>query len=601
MGKIELDHTGSGSGITLSSDGTSLLLGGTAIGGGDPDLYKDNASSATTPVASGTNALALGNTAVASGENAFAIGSDTDATGSNSLALGKGAQAVSTRCLAMGLNASASADRAISIGNNGNVATGTYATSIGSGSSSAGSTAAGSGSVALSNARAGGSDSFAATITSNTSTYGAIGTNSIAIGRLAKASTTGGNAIGWGATSTHEYASAFGVNATTTTSHQVALAGTNHTVLISGAYKLPTADGSANQVLTTNGSGQLSFAAAAGGPDLFAENWNGTTTQPSATGVNAVAIGTSSNSTGTGALSAPHSNAGGDYSFAAAIGNSTSSYGSQGNNSVAFGQNPLSNGLNSAALGANAQAIGTGSSAVGQSYSSGSYAFAAAINNNTSSYGATGANSIAMGYQAKANNSYATVSGGASNVASGYHSTVIGGSSNLADNIGSTVLGGRYGTTRGIRGAAVFGGYGNQITATQGTSQSGLYILAEQTTDATATDLKTDNQSSSSTANQIVLPNGGAYAFHGTIVGREASSSGTECAAWRVEGLIRREGSAGTTVLVNSATTVLNNAPSWGMSLSANTSLGCLKIEVTGAAKTIRWVGSITTTELTFA
>ena len=206
-----------------------------------------------------------------------------------------------------------------------------------------------------------------------------------------------------------------------------------------------------------------------------------------------------------------------------------------------------------------------------------------------------------MGYQAKANNSYATVSGGASNVASGYHSTVIGGSSNLADNIGSTVLGGRYGTTRGIRGAAVFGGYGNQITATQGTSQSGLYILAEQTTDATATDLKTDNQSSSSTANQIVLPNGGAYAFHGTIVGREASSSGTECAAWRVEGLIRREGSAGTTVLVNSATTVLNNAPSWGMSLSANTSLGCLKIEVTGAAKTIRWVGSITTTELTFA
>ena len=32
MGKIELDHTGSGSGITLSSDGTDLLLDGTAIG-----------------------------------------------------------------------------------------------------------------------------------------------------------------------------------------------------------------------------------------------------------------------------------------------------------------------------------------------------------------------------------------------------------------------------------------------------------------------------------------------------------------------------------------------------------------------------------------
>jgi len=34
MGKIELDHTGSGSGVTLSSDGTDLLLDGTAIGGG---------------------------------------------------------------------------------------------------------------------------------------------------------------------------------------------------------------------------------------------------------------------------------------------------------------------------------------------------------------------------------------------------------------------------------------------------------------------------------------------------------------------------------------------------------------------------------------
>jgi len=35
MGKIEIDHTGSGGGITLSSDGTSLLVGGSAVGGGD--------------------------------------------------------------------------------------------------------------------------------------------------------------------------------------------------------------------------------------------------------------------------------------------------------------------------------------------------------------------------------------------------------------------------------------------------------------------------------------------------------------------------------------------------------------------------------------
>ena len=184
-------------GQVLTTDGSgAVTFADAGGGGGDPDLYRDNASSATTPVASGTNAVAMGDTAVASGDNAFALGNDTDATGLNSLALGKGAQAVSTRCIAIGLNASASADRAISIGNNGNVVTATYGTSIGSGSNGSGSTVAGSGAVALSNARAGGSDSFAAIIANNTSSYGATGANSIAMGKLAKATGAYSTAIG---------------------------------------------------------------------------------------------------------------------------------------------------------------------------------------------------------------------------------------------------------------------------------------------------------------------------------------------------------------------------------------------------------------------
>jgi hypothetical protein len=577
MGKIELDHTGSGSGITLSSDGTSLLLGGTAIGGGDPDLYKDNASSATTPVASGTNALALGNTAVASGENAFAIGSDTDATGSNSLALGKGAQAVSTRCLAMGLNASASADRAISIGNNGNVATGTYATSIGSGSSSAGSTAAGSGSVALSNARAGGSDSFAATITSNTSTYGAIGTNSIAIGRLAKASTTGGNAIGWGATSTHEYASAFGVNATTTTSHQVALAGTNHTVLISGAYKLPTADGSANEVLTTNGSGQLSFAAAGGGPDLFAENYDGSSTKPSATGTNAVGLG-------------KNAVAGGGSSLAAGALSS-----SAGNLSSAIGYN--------ATVGSS----GAYAAAIGQAYANAQDAFSAAIANNSSSYGATGNYSISIGSSSKATAEYSASFGQSNNVTGAYGAAFGRGNTVSssgycfgAENTSSASLAYAFGQKASSSTIGKFA-FATSRFSSNGDAQEGKYILRSDTTNATAEALTTTNGTADAT-NQIVLPNNSAYAFHGTIVAREKASEGTECAAWKVEGLIRREGSAGTTVLVNSATTIIDNTYNWGMALSADTTNGCLKIEVTGAASTnIRWVATIHTSEVTYA
>ena len=34
MGSVNIDNTGSGADVTLSSDGTDLLLDGTAIGGG---------------------------------------------------------------------------------------------------------------------------------------------------------------------------------------------------------------------------------------------------------------------------------------------------------------------------------------------------------------------------------------------------------------------------------------------------------------------------------------------------------------------------------------------------------------------------------------
>jgi hypothetical protein len=125
--------------------------------------------------------------------------------------------------------------------------------------------------------------------------------------------------------------------------------------------------------------------------------------------------------------------------------------------------------------------------------------------------------------------------------------------------------------------------------------------LRSDTTNATAEAL-TSNNSAASTTNQIILQNNSAFAFHGTIVARQQASGGTASAAWKIEGLIRREGSAGTTTLVNSATTVLDNTPSWGMALSADTTNGGLKIEVTGAASTnIRWVATIHTSEVIYA
>jgi hypothetical protein len=66
--------------------------------------------------------------------------------------------------------------------------------------------------------------------------------------------------------------------------------------------------------------------------------------------------------------------------------------------------------------------------------------------------------------------------------------------------------------------------------------------------------------------------------------------------------LIRREGSAGTTVLVNSALTIIDNTPGWNLALSADTTNGGLAVTFTGAAATnIRAVATINTSEVTYA
>ncbi len=382
MGKIELDHTGAGSGITLSSDGTDLLLNGTAVGGAALELYAENPSSPTAPSATGTNAVAIGSDAVASNTNAFAVGNFTDATGLSSLAIGQGAQATANYNLAIGLNAVSSGERAVAIGNNSVTASASWSTAIGNNSGFGGSQAVtGSGAMALGGSRASGTDSFAAAIANNTASYGATGANSISIGQFTKATTSG--------------AAAFG-----------------------GAF--------------ANASGSQSLAI---GRNVLAQQ--------------------------------------------------------QG--SVALGQQSLS-------------AI------------AGKFA---------------------------------------------YSST--------------------------------------NFTAT-GDSQHGMCVLRQSTTDATPKVMLTDNPAlSASTTNQIILPNNSAYAFHGTIVARQQASAGTACAAWKIEGLIRREGSAGTTVLVNSATTVLDNTPAWGMALTADVTNGGLAITVTGAAATnIRWVATINTSEVTY-
>ena len=406
MGKIELDHTGSGSGVTLSSDGTDLLLDGTAIGGGGGaalELYAENPSSPTANTVTGTNSAAIGSNLTVSGNSSLAAGTGGTATGYSSFAFGDGADATGNHSVAMGGGA-----------------------------------------------------------------IQASGPQSIAIG--------------------------YGSDATNSDAH-------------------------------------------------------------------------------------------------------------------AFGRNANASGSSATALGRDAVASTTRAVALGDSRAGGVDSLAAAIANNSSSYGATGANSVAIGDRSKATASRSIAISGFGAIASGTESVAIGYSADALEE-GSLALGkasvsnSRFGvaigqaSTQGVRYRHAYGG--NRFSST-GDCQAGLFILKVATTDATP-DVLCTNTSAPSSINQVVLPNNSAYAFHGTIVARQQASAGTASAAWKVEGLIRREGSAGTTVLVNSATTVLDNTPSWGLALSADTTNGGLKIEATGAASTnIRWVATIHTSEVTYA
>ena len=384
-----------------------------------------------------------------------------------------------------------------------------------------------------------------------------------------------------------------------------------------GKIELDHTGAGSGVTLSSDGTDLLLNGTAIGGGggtvlELYAENPS-SPTAPSATGANAVAIGTNAQATNTNAVAITRN--------AVASGNSSFAV---GNNAAATGTNGIAIGANTAAVerataigGAGAQALqqnttaigssstsqpatcpaggGAGAMALGGSYASGTDSFAAAIANNTSSYGATGANSVAIGYQGKAT-AFGAVSLGRGTQATANYS-LASGINTVASALYGVALGFEsttYATTSLAFASGSFSGFAGQ-------HQARIFVLRNRSTDATPKVLVSDGGSSGSTNDQIILPNNSAYAFHGTIVARQQASQGTACAAWKIEGLIRREGSVGTTVLVNSATTVLDNTPGWGMTLSADTTNGGLKIEVTGAAATnIAWNGNIHTSEVTY-
>ena len=247
--------------LTAQSGNTGGLTWAAAASGGGADLYAAETTNSTDPSVTGTLAIAIGSGADGNGNSSVAIGDGADSHGNSSVAIGDGAKA-GTYSVAIGYGTSDSGPNNTLIGRISSSSYRTSQTIIGynadggdykTGSLAIGYNAKSMGhySVALGQSYAVGNSSFAVAITSNSSSYGASGANSIAIGQLSKA--TQANSI------------AIGDTAISTTANQIALGGATDTVKISNTYTLPTSDGSNGQVLTTNGSGVISFATAGGG------------------------------------------------------------------------------------------------------------------------------------------------------------------------------------------------------------------------------------------------------------------------------------------------------------------------------------------------
>jgi hypothetical protein len=366
------------------------------------------------------------------------------------------------------------------------------------------------------------------------------------------------------------------------------------------------------------------------GRNLYVDNPNNGDAPSTATGTNSIAIGPLGTSTGINSVSIGSSaDATGNQAYSFGV-NSTAS----GLRSISWGSSSYTNNTDAVAIGPSAQAQSVGglalghdatvisgaqAVAIGDSRADGADSFAAAIGNNTSSYGATGANSIAIGRLSKASgaDSFAI---GDNNIVANTDAFALGNTNNVTGSTGIAI-----GTNHTVSGtlAACIGGststasqtyamtfgpyakaavqnafiFGSKGWFSAGSAQGGIYILYADTTDATSEVLTTTNSTAAST-NQIVAASDTCIMFSGTIVAMQNGAQ--DQGGWEIKGLLKNDG--GTTTLVSSNIQTFADGNGWTVALSADNTNNALAITCTGeAAHNIRWVANISTSEVTYA
>lgn len=251
--------------------------------------------------------------------------------------------------------------------------------------------------------------------------------------------------------------------------------------------------------------------------------------------------------------------------FAHAEGDSTTASGgsahAEGSATIASGANSHAEGTGTWAQASNAHAEGNGSQATGAAaHAEGSNCFA------------TGASSHAEGNLSQAN--------GQTSHAQGWQA--------LASRIGQDA-----------QAAGQF--------AAAGDAQSNVFVAHRQTTDATASTLFFDGGTTATltteATNVLTVPVNRAHQFRVEVIARRSDVSG-DAAGWEFCGVIVRgsSGNAAFAGTVQGQAWGTAGAAAWDVTLAIDTSNATnnyLAITVTGlAAQTIRWVATITTTEV---
>jgi hypothetical protein len=399
----------------------------------------------------------------------------------------------------------------------------------------------------------------------------------------------------------------------------------NGAVTFNNAFTFPTTDGTANYFLKTDGSGTVTWGVA--GLSFFSEAQS--TTAPNATvyANSLTAVSTTTNADfvirakGTGAILArvPDNTgnggnkrgqyaldfsryegasgayiAAGDYDIilgGTRNSSATGTFAFIGNgdyNNITGTYGTILNGNNNSVTGARGivvngqynQANGAGSVAIGGLYNY-----------------ANGGSSVALGggNTASGTSSFAT---GSATTASGILSFSANNGS-LADGYSSNAFG-DYGWANGIRAKFAIGASGWGY----GTTQAAITQLDARTTTNTPTVLLANTQNAGGilASTQFTLPNNSLMRVKGSIQGKQSAS--TNCGVWDFDAVLVRGATASTIIIAGtpSISLVVNTGGFGNPTITANTSLGCMTVTVTGLAATnIQWACRIDSTETLYA